>query len=595
MIKKILLTIAILGLFTGCISIPKAKPVVQKVYTSDKDVLMFILDGSGSMRENDSSGKVKMGAAKEMLKDISSQLDNQKTNVGLIGFSAGCRSSKLLIEPSNNDLEHVIKVSSTIKASGKTPLAASIRKAGQVLQNINKKVNIIIISDGVETCKGDPVYEAKQLKIRYGLDVKLYVIGYSVDNRTKSQLQNLAQAGSGNYYDAKDGAALSTVITSITDELDIKSSNWEGSTYKFKINFKSGSTKLDSKYNEQVQNLANYLINTNYSTELQGHTDSQGSQGSNQRLSQKRAQDIANKLIGFGVPKDNVYAVGFGELAPIATNKTKQGRFDNRRVEAHIIKDGKMNIAYINQANCRQVINVKNATKNSFIGYYKILDPNRSYDKYHVWMELYANEHGIYGEYTNNISAVEPGKEGLSWTFNKRAGKITLDYSNNGEKPGWAKFEGKITGTTNKFKLSGHWGGGKKGSVTLYRISQAEIECMKKIGKQCSKLAIPTAKKTNKSSNKILGTYNAKDSGSINIKEDLSFYYSNINSKGNMCLIEGKFIEKNNTLAYTFTEYGNTCNIDIKYVDSKSIDFSNEGCDTLCGRGVYVNDGTYKK
>ena len=485
MLKKsvlfVVMTMALL--FSACAELSydglmKNEP--KKVYTSDKDVLMFILDGSGSMSKKDGAGKVKIVAAKDMLRDISSQLDSGKTNVGLITFHNGCYSSKLLIPPSNNDLDRVISVSSSIYPSGKTPLASSIREAGEVLKNIHKKVNIIIISDGVETCGGNPVAEAKKLKTKYGIDASIYVIGYSVDDRTKSQLVALANAGGGKYYSAEDSVALDNVITNITDELDIKSENWKGNTFKFKINFDSGSSKLKSQYNDQVKKLAEYLKKTGYGAELQGHTDSSGSKKANQRLSQKRAQAVVDQLIKEGVDKDRVYAVGFGELAPIATNKTKEGRFENRRVEAHIIKNGKMDISYINQANSNNVVNIKNANERSFIGYYKVLDSNRSYDTYHIWMELYANGQGYFGEYKNHIKQTKSGEENLAWSYDKKRKIIVLDYSDKGKKPGWAKFQGKLSGNTNVFTLSGHWGNRSKGVVVMTRISQAELMCMKK-------------------------------------------------------------------------------------------------------------------
>lgn len=64
---------------------------------------MMILDASGSMNDKDRYGLVKMDAAKDIIKDISTKLDSSKTNAGLVTFANGCYSSKLLVEPSNND------------------------------------------------------------------------------------------------------------------------------------------------------------------------------------------------------------------------------------------------------------------------------------------------------------------------------------------------------------------------------------------------------------------------------------------------------------------------------------------------------------
>jgi outer membrane protein OmpA-like peptidoglycan-associated protein len=119
---------------------------------------------------------------------------------------------------------------------------------------------------------------------------------------------------------------------------------WRDDIYKFNISFKTASWELDKACDEQIKKFALYLKKTGYSAEIQGHTDTQGSEFSNKRLSQKRAQAVANRLFEFGVAKHNVYAVGIGELAPIASNKTKEGRFLNRRVEAHIIKDTPLKI-----------------------------------------------------------------------------------------------------------------------------------------------------------------------------------------------------------------------------------------------------------
>ncbi|WBL32553.1 OmpA family protein [Sinirhodobacter sp. HNIBRBA609] len=67
--------------------------------------------------------------------------------------------------------------------------------------------------------------------------------------------------------------------------------------------------------------------------EVIGHTDNTGDARYNQRLSQDRANSVANILIGAGVPRHRVVAYGRGEDQPIASNLTPEGRAQNRRVE----------------------------------------------------------------------------------------------------------------------------------------------------------------------------------------------------------------------------------------------------------------------
>lgn len=71
---------------------------------------------------------------------------------------------------------------------------------------------------------------------------------------------------------------------------------------------------------------------------IEGHTDSSGSQLTNQRLSDSRANSVMQFLIKNGVDPSRLSAIGYGENKPIADNKTKEGRKLNRRVEINLVK-----------------------------------------------------------------------------------------------------------------------------------------------------------------------------------------------------------------------------------------------------------------
>ncbi|NEW79401.1 MAG: OmpA family protein, partial [Gelidibacter sp.] len=66
---------------------------------------------------------------------------------------------------------------------------------------------------------------------------------------------------------------------------------------------------------------------------IAGHTDSVGSDKSNQLLSERRAAAVRDYLISNGINADRFTSVGFGENKPIDTNKTPAGRHNNRRTE----------------------------------------------------------------------------------------------------------------------------------------------------------------------------------------------------------------------------------------------------------------------
>ena len=68
-----------------------------------------------------------------------------------------------------------------------------------------------------------------------------------------------------------------------------------------------------------------------------GHTDSIGSEAYNQNLSERRANTVKQYLVSRGIAADRIYSEGKGELQPVASNKTREGRAQNRRVELEIV------------------------------------------------------------------------------------------------------------------------------------------------------------------------------------------------------------------------------------------------------------------
>jgi outer membrane protein OmpA-like peptidoglycan-associated protein len=71
---------------------------------------------------------------------------------------------------------------------------------------------------------------------------------------------------------------------------------------------------------------------------IEGHTDSQGSDAYNLKLSDERAASVKNYLIEKGLPASRLSSEGFGETKPVANNATAAGRQQNRRVEISLIK-----------------------------------------------------------------------------------------------------------------------------------------------------------------------------------------------------------------------------------------------------------------
>ncbi len=100
------------------------------------------------------------------------------------------------------------------------------------------------------------------------------------------------------------------------------------------VNFEFDSATLTSDAEGILDGIAEKLAaNESVNVRLEGYTDSVGSASYNKDLSQRRADSVKDYLVSKGVDGDNVTTMGYGEEDPVATNETKEGRAENRRVE----------------------------------------------------------------------------------------------------------------------------------------------------------------------------------------------------------------------------------------------------------------------
>jgi len=119
------------------------------------------------------------------------------------------------------------------------------------------------------------------------------------------------------------------------------------------ILFQTNQSALQPQAKQSIQKMAEVLKN-NPDTDIviAGHTDSDGAEDYNQKLSERRAQSVSDYLKTLGVSGSRLQTVGYGETQPVASNDTAVGKAANRRVEVSIManenmkkaaQDGKLN------------------------------------------------------------------------------------------------------------------------------------------------------------------------------------------------------------------------------------------------------------
>jgi OmpA-OmpF porin, OOP family len=112
----------------------------------------------------------------------------------------------------------------------------------------------------------------------------------------------------------------------------------ESVAIELNITFDTAKSIIKPEFESEVANLATFMNQyADTVVTVEGHTDSQGSDAYNQKLSQSRADSVKAALITkYGIGADRVNAIGYGEAKPIADNMNAAGREQNRRVVGQV-------------------------------------------------------------------------------------------------------------------------------------------------------------------------------------------------------------------------------------------------------------------
>ncbi len=147
-------------IFGVCVAILAGVLFVQNPVSAESTGanILFILDGSGSMWGRlDNVEKIVI--AKERMIELVQELEG--VNMGLITYGhrrkGDCDDIEVMVPLGAGNQEAVIQQIQSISPKGKTPITKSIELAAQQLETIEEETEIVLVSDGLETCEGDPL------------------------------------------------------------------------------------------------------------------------------------------------------------------------------------------------------------------------------------------------------------------------------------------------------------------------------------------------------------------------------------------------------------------------------------------------------
>jgi hypothetical protein len=194
---------------------------------------VIILDCSGSMKARTKDGQMKMAAAKKVVTEL---IQNIPDGLNVAFMVYGHEVFPRLDDPRNCQAVKVVRSLSEIDAAGKqelatfihklqptgaTPIALALRTAAAEMARHDAFSGLVLITDGMESCKGDPDAEAAKLAENPKLTFGVNIIGFDVDGKEQAAVEGIAKAAGdkGKYYNAKTAADLKEMVAKVHKDL----------------------------------------------------------------------------------------------------------------------------------------------------------------------------------------------------------------------------------------------------------------------------------------------------------------------------------------------------------------------------------------
>jgi len=180
----------------------------------------IILDASGSMLQK-IHGARRIDIAKRTLTELTGKTIPAGTPFALrvFGRQAGSCGTEFDIPVSPLDAGQVATRIAALQAQAraKTPIAASLEKVGEDLHGVTGERVVILITDGEETCGGQPLTAIDNLK-KKGFNVRINIVGFAIeDQKLKSTFRLWSRAGNGDYFDARDAKGMTQALKQALD------------------------------------------------------------------------------------------------------------------------------------------------------------------------------------------------------------------------------------------------------------------------------------------------------------------------------------------------------------------------------------------
>jgi Mg-chelatase subunit ChlD len=184
-----------------------AAPVIGQ----EQPNLVIVMDGSGSMW-GQVGGRTKIELARESLSQVLSEATSDM-QIGMVAYGHRVRGQCSDIEqlvpigPANSTVPAILEAAGRISPRGMTPLTDAVMDAAQRLRFSEQAATVVLLTDGVETCEGDPCALGRMLE-QQGIDFTAHVVGFDMTDAEQRTVACLAEETGGMFLAANDAGVL---------------------------------------------------------------------------------------------------------------------------------------------------------------------------------------------------------------------------------------------------------------------------------------------------------------------------------------------------------------------------------------------------
>jgi len=368
---KILLCLMCAGLLTACAAKQANLPndagelsaKLRDGYVQKVDNALFMLDASSTM-DDGYLEEQKLSIAQNLLHRMNASISGLKLNTGLAVFGPNRGGSVLVYGMQPHDPAKFAAAVRAASADGLTPLALPITNAIENLKNTKGRIAVIMLSDGLNTEKASPIQAAVELKKVYGDRVCIYTVLIGNDPGGKAALAAIAKTGGCGFATTSDNLTSGGELAGFLEKVFLEKAPApmppapvvmaprpapapvpapmpmvKERVVLRGINFDFDKSVVKAEFAPVLDVAADILKERpGLKVVIEGHTCNIGTEAYNQKLSERRAKAVHAYLVKKGVNASNLSMVGYGEMQPMADNKTRSGRELNRRSEFKIME-----------------------------------------------------------------------------------------------------------------------------------------------------------------------------------------------------------------------------------------------------------------